>query len=334
MEQAMKRTTFVLVVLASLAFSTAAAAQGKWTITQFGGSVDAGTVATFTQLLKTELSSRTGDGFSSVDQVCEDVPCAQAAGAAAKGSVVLYGNLGTLGTKIVVTVTLVDVASGDVINTQRMAVDQLEDLDSVAERMAEAFVRGTSTDETAELGNITKEEAKPARRRDAEHGLGLRLGGIVPLGEAGFADQGGGVAVDLSYWYEASNFAIAPRLGFRFSADPDDENSFFELPFDIGAYYILGQSDFAPFIGGGAGLRYMSQRVEETQQVGGIIATTHNATVSDSAFGFGTFGRVGILLGRTYTVRVAVTADYNIAFLELNGESNPQSFTAGVSVFF
>ncbi len=332
MEQAMKRITFAIVLLASLAVTTAAAAQGTWTITQFGGSVDDDTVRTFTQLLKTELSSRTGDGFNKVDTVCEDVACARAAGT--KGSVVLYGDLGTLGSKIVVSVTLVDVDSGKVINTQRMAVDRLEDLDSVAERMAEAFVRGASTDETAELGNITAEEAKPARRRDAEHSLGLRLGGIVPLGDAGFAGQGGGVAIDLSYWYEASNFAIAPRLGFRFSADPDDENRFFELPFDIGAYYIIGQADFAPFVGGGAGLRYMSQRVEEGQQVGGIIAATHTSTVSDTAFGFGTFGRVGILLGRTYTVRVAVTADYNIAFLELNGETNPQSFTAGVSVFF
>lgn len=330
----MTKTTFSIAFLACMAVSMTASAQETWTITRFGGSVDDATVSTFTQLLKTELSSRTGAGFSNSDTVCDDVPCARAAATESKASVVLYGSLGTLGTKIIVNVTMVDVASGDIINTQRMGVDRLEDLDSVAERMAAAFVRGSSTDETAELGNITAEEAKPDRRRDASHDLELRLAGIVPLGDAGFADQGGGVAIDLAYWYEANNFAISPRLGFRFSADPNDENGFFELPFDIGAYYILGQSDFAPFIGGGAGLRYMSQSVEESRQVGGIVAATHTTTVSDSAFGFGTFARAGILLGRTYTVRVAVTADYNIAFLQLNGEANPQSFTAGVSVFF
>lgn len=330
----MKKTTFGFALLACMVVSTVASAQETWTITRLGGSVDTATTDTFTQLLKTELSARTGAGFTSSDIVCEDVPCARAAAAKANSGVALYGNLGTLGSKTVVTVTMVDVETGEVINTQRMAVDRVEDLDAVASRMAEAFVRGTSTDETAELGNVTAEEAKPDRRRDAEHSLGLRLGGIVPLGDAGFADQTGGVALDLTYWYEARNFAIAPRLGFRFSADPDDEDSFFEMPFDIGAYYILGSSDFAPFVGGGAGLRYMSQRTVEGRQVGGVIATTHESTVSDSAFGFGSFARAGILLGRTYTVRVAVTADYNIAFLELNGEANPQSFTAGVSVFF
>jgi hypothetical protein len=69
-----------------------------------------------------------------------------------------------------------------------------------------------------------------------------------------------GVRIDIAYWYETSQFAIAPRMGFRFSSDLGGDDTFFELPFDLGAYYI--------------------------------------------------------------------------AFLEINNQTNPQSLTAGVSVFF
>jgi hypothetical protein len=161
----MRTVHTIVAILLCLTFSGVASAQETWTFTRIGGSVDAATTSTFAQLLKTELSSVTGTSFKTADVVCEDPACAQKAGADQGSVVAVFGSLGTLGNKIVAAVTLVDVDSGTIINTQRMSVDRPEDLDSVAERMAAAFARGTGTDETAALGNITAEEAKPKRRR-------------------------------------------------------------------------------------------------------------------------------------------------------------------------
>jgi hypothetical protein len=322
------------MVLLSTFIVTTASAQEMWTCSRLGGDVDEAATQTFSQLLKAELSKHTGISCQDSDVVCEDAPCAQQAAVDQESTHTLFGSLGTLGSEIVVTLTLVDAKSGQPINSQKMTIDRLEDLDSVAERMGTAFALGGDTKERAELGNITAHEAETERRREGALGFGLRLGGLIPIGEAGFANDPAGGAVDVSLWYETSQFAIAPRVGFRFGTDFSDDEHFFEMPIDIAAYYILTTRDFAPFVGGGAGLRYMSQETVEEQRLGTVLTQTHDADIESSAFGFGAFARMGLLLARTYTVRVAVTVDYNIAVLELNNQSNPQSLTAGVSVIF
>jgi hypothetical protein len=47
-------------------------AEESWTLIRLGGSVDDATSRTFTQLLGTELSTRTKPSFKTADAVCED----------------------------------------------------------------------------------------------------------------------------------------------------------------------------------------------------------------------------------------------------------------------
>jgi hypothetical protein len=330
----MRATVAVLAAGLALCVGASSAWADTWGIlpTQ-GRGVDEGAAETFRELLQGELGNRTGASFVYLEQACRDVPCALEAGRSGKADVVVLSSLNTLGQKIIATTTVVRVSDGEVSSTQKIAVDRLEDLDSAAERIAAAITTGSSTDETAQLGNITHEEVKPELRREGQSGLGLRVGALLPLAD-GYGGAGPGVAIDASYWYETSGFAIEPRFGVRFTADPEEPNSYFEMPIDVGAYYIMGKGDFAPFFGGGGGLRFLAESRVATVRTGTVITTESETELDDSAFGFGLFGRAGLLLFRTYTLRLGLTADYNVTFVDLNGKTNPQSFTAGIAVFF
>ncbi len=323
------------LVLLSVMWAGTAAAQDTWTVLPMGSrAVEPGASESFRDILQSELSARTSASFVTPkgDMPCRDVPCATKAAQDVGAQVVVFGSLNGLGRKIVLTITTVDAVTGEVSGSQKLAIDRLEDLDIAATRIAEAITNGTSTDETAELGTVTAHEVKPDRRREGERGLGLRVGGITPLG-SGYGGASSGVVMDFSYWFETQNFAIEPRIGFRFAAN-EDSGDYFEFPMDVGAYYILGKGDFAPFIGGGGGLRWITESRQETVEVGNVIKTTNTRVNEDSGYGFGVFARGGLLLLRTYTMRLALTVDYNISFLTLNGNSNPQSLTGGIGVYF
>lgn len=323
----------MLAMAVTLLWSAAASAQDTWAMLPINTrSVDQDAADTFRELLRDELSTRTGSSFKMVDTACQDLPCAIEAGQQNQADVVVFGSLSALGRKLIVAVTVVDVQGKKAASTQKIAIDRLEDLDQASTRVATAITQGSTTDETAELGTVVQEEVAPDRRREGQRGWGLRVGGLAPLGD-GYGGSSPGVVMDLSYWFETRNFAIEPRLGLRFTAD-DNSNNFFEMPMDVGAYYILGKGDFAPFFGGGGGLRWLAESREETVQTGDVIITESVQQMNDSAFGFGVFARAGVLLFRTYTLRVALTADYNITFVELNDRSTPQSFTAGIGVYF
>ena len=323
------------MVIAAVALSPPAAAQeaGAWAVLPLTArGVEQQTAAIFRDLLESELVGQVRASFVSAARGCGDVPCAAQVGQRLGAERVVFGNMNQLGAKIIINVTVVHAPSGEVLSAQKIAVDRVEDLDAAAERIALAIARGTTTDETAQLGNITAEEVAPERRREGLAGPGLRVGGLLPL-QDGYAEALPGVLIDASYWYETSRFAIEPRLGVRFDAS-GSESGYLEVPMDLGAYYLLAEGDLAPFIGGGAGLRYISDRRYRTFQTGEVIVSTHSALSRESAFGMAAFGRAGVLLFRTYTLRVALSVDYNITFLSVNGAENPRSVTAGIGAYF
>lgn len=311
--------------------STVASTQETWTVLPLAArGVHPDDAATFRDLLQLELGSGRDLFFVQGALPCQDDACARGSGEALGADVAVYGMLSALGSEVIASATVVDVRSGRVRSVQRMTVDRVEELDTVAERMAAAIHSGTSTAETAQLGMITSEEAEAEIRREGDSGFGMRVGGIAPFAD-GYADAGFGVLIDLAYWFETLHFAIEPRVGFRFSTGREDA-SYFELPIDVGGYYILGRGDVAGIAGGGAGIRFISESRPATFVTGTVVRTSLETVLDDSQWGLGTFGRLGLLLLRTYTVRMAITVDYNITFVELNGFENPQSLTFGLGV--
>ena len=311
---------------------TAAAGDETWCVLPFTHrGVDEATVHTFSELLRNELQGQGDVTVITSDADCRDSDCAVGAARLADAQVALFGSLGTLGKKTIVTVTAVDVESGETRDAHRMAVDQVEDLEAVASRLATSLVHGTPVEETVELGKVTRQESKLARRRKGRMGPGLRIGTILPLND-GYAQAGTGIALDGSLFYETLDFAIEGRTGIRFDAKRRDGNHYVEVPLDIGGYWLLGRGDFSVLVGGGAGVRYLHEERLIDVVTPGVISTRGEKAVDDAAWAFGYFARAGVMLLRTYTARVAITVDYNMLLTTLHGETNPQSLTVGLGV--
>jgi TolB-like protein len=327
----MTLTVRVAVAVAVAWLCWPAAAWADWVVSPFvNRGVEEIAAETFQDLFEGELSARAQVAVQRAGAVLREPGEAASFGRDVAAERVVYGSLSALGSRIIVSATVVDPGSGVVLGTARMTATRLEDLEPIAARLAEAIATGKDVDETAELGLITKAESTPKERRKGDHAFGFRLGGVGPI--SGYSDSGFGVLIDLSYVYEANDFAVEPRVGFRFSAERSGDAEYFQLPIDIGAYGIVGQSDVAFIGGGGVGIRYHWERRPETIVIGGILTETHRAEVSDDGWGFGMFARVGALFFRTYSVRMAVTLEYDISFIELHEHRYPMALIFGVAL--
>lgn len=314
-----------------------AAAQPSWGVLPIASRGVAPTAAaTFRDLLESELQGQLQGRFTRPPiniGTCTDPACAREVGADLALNHVVYGSVSALGSKVVVHVTVMEVASGVITTSQRLKVGQVEELDVAAQRIAAAIAQGTPASATAELGSVTSEEARPDLRRHMDRGATLRVGALVPFGDGYAESVGGGLLFDLAYWFEARSFAFEPRIGIRFDA-VTGEQSYGEIPLDVGAFYIFGWEDVALFAGGGIGARYMWETRGEVVKVGKVIFTETDHLSDDAGWGFGAYGRLGLLLARTYTARFAVIADYNITVISLNGADNPTAVTLAAGVIF
>jgi hypothetical protein len=322
--------------ICSLMLVAPAEARQRWTVFAVDSQgVDQAAANTFRNLLISEITRRLGaDMVAPPATDCSlSAPCLQSGGRAVGAEFSVKASLGALGRKVIVNVLVVDVARGTTATSQRMTINRVEELDLVATRIATAIASGKSAQQTAQLGTITSNEVNPDRRKKPARGISFRLGTIVPFGD-GYADAvGGGVAIDLSYWFETRHFAIEPRVGVRFDAVRGDEG-YVEVPIDIGGFYLFSRGNISPFIGGGAGIRYIWDSRKADLSVGSTIPSRATKIVEDSAWGFGAYGRVGIMFMRMYTVRLAVSGEYNITVATVNGKKNPQSFSGGLSIIF
>ncbi len=317
---------FAVVVLATVALAIPASAQEVWSVLPMNArGVDQVTAETFRDLLQLELAGLTPHRFLAGTSPCADDACAQAVGEAVGADVVVYGSLSALGEEVIAAVTVYDVAAGQPRGADRLTAQRVEELDTIAERLAEAIVSGVSAEETAELGVIIEEESEAPLRREGDNGFGLRVGGFFPLSDH-YAEAGPGILFDVAFWFETLDFVIEPRIGVRFDTDRSDEATYFEFPIDIGGYYVLGRGDFAGLLGGGIGVHFISESRPSVQGTRSVIQTAQNTLLDDPLWGFNFL--------RTYSTRLALTAEYSITFAELNGRQSPQNVSVGLAVIF
>ena len=322
----------LLAVAALLGSARLAHADGTWCVLSFTQhGVEATAVHTFSGLFVSELQQQAGVVVITGESTCPDADCALGVARLADAEVAVFGSVGALGSKIVVTVTAVEVESERLLGSQRVTLDRVEDLDTAAARLAEALAEGEEVGATARLGNLTAEESKPARRREGRLGPSLRVGSLAPISD-GYAHAGAGILLDAGLWYETLDFAVEARTGVRFDADAEEPNAYVEVPIDLGAYWLLGRGDFSLLVGGGAGVRYLLDERLEHIETGRVIQTRTEKMVQDSAWAFGWYGRAGVMLLRTYAVRLMLVADWNMLLAKLHGQSNPQSLTFSLGI--
>jgi hypothetical protein len=321
--------------LALLCFAVLWASPGvaapTWTVLPLDArGVDRAAVATFRDLLISELGTRNRARFVDGARACNDVPCAQQAGRKTGASMVVYGRLSTLGRNIIITLTTVDVRKGIPWNQQRMGVSTIEDLEPAAARLAEAIITNRPVEQTARLGQITRREVRPDRRRRGYSGPSLRLGGGGHLDRPDIG--GGSLRFQLGWWYEARHFAIEPAITWRMAPDEPGYSNAFQV--DIGAYWIPGTGDVTPFIGAGGGIRRVQEGIVLRENAGQVIQLETETEVEDDDWGGGAFGRVGLLFFRTYDTRMIVSVDYDVTFAELHGSGPIQLVQGAVGILF
>ena len=87
-------------------------------------------------------------------------------------------------------------------------------------------------------------------------------------------------------------------------------------------------------LGGGAGIRYVSESRLNPVSVGTVVRASSNDLEEDSSWGPGAFARVGVMFFRTYAVRLAVDLEYDATFVKLHDRGPPQSVNLGVRLIF
>jgi len=321
----------VSVLDAALDASRAHAQSGQhWALDRFAAEgVDGTTAATFQQLLHGQIASRTAGALTDLGSRCQDTECVRQGALKAGAEVGVYGTLGRLGSKVVVTATAVEAQSGRALHSQTISVDRVEDLDDAADRMAEALVSGKKVEGTAELGTITHEEAKAPVRRDTRFGVTLGLEGIIPA--HGFADGVVGAGAGLGLWFESMDFVIEPRIGGRMDLGAGDRD-WTHVPLEITLSYLLSRSDIAPLLGAGLGLAYVHEELPVRRVSGDVLVTTGTKVIEDSIFAFDVYARAGLLLLRTYDVSALVALDYAFTFGDFHDRSNGQAVRLSLAV--
>jgi hypothetical protein len=286
--------------------------------------------ATFHDLLASEIQLVSGKNVHRSETVCKDEPCACAAGEKLAAKRVVLTSASKLGSKWIVTSRVIAVGECKVLNSGRVSVTGLEDLEEASNKIARMLVEGKTLAQATEVGNVTAKDQKRDRLRKGNDGLSLRVGGVFPV--ASF-DNTFGVMWDLGYWFEGQDFAIEPRMGYQFNADEKGaEYGVFKL--DAAGHYILSRGDFAPMVGGGLGIRHISQERQRDFSVGNIFSIEGDGTVHESTWAPGLFVRGGLILMRTYETRIALTVDYDMTFAESHGDAFSQTLNVGVAVIF
>jgi len=142
--------------------------------------VKSDTAEIFRELLETELSKLHVQDFVNSKAPCDSIDCAIKEGKKQGADIVVFGSISILGKELVVSVKAVDVNKNAVISSHKKIATRFEELDDIAEQLALALQgRGDGT----QLGNIVENDQRPDARRSASSGVGLRLGGLLPVND-------------------------------------------------------------------------------------------------------------------------------------------------------
>jgi hypothetical protein len=235
---------------------------------------------------------------------CYETACAIEAGLQANVDHVIYGSVSTLGEKHIVQLSVVNVATGQIVWAGSLAAKTAEDLDTVAKRLAKSISERKKVEETIEVELVTQEEEKEPMRRQVYHTIGFTSGIFIPVGgygESGMMYHGGAL-----YWYETPNFAAEIAFYTAFPANTEDDyDNFGEITFpEISLLYMFSKEDISPYLGGGMGFGWLTN-------------------VPDAGVGLTLNTGGGVVFFRTYDIRLMLDVRYRVNFASVPGYDGP-----------
>jgi hypothetical protein len=292
--------------------------------------VDQATVLATAQLLRNDLAATGKFSVMEEGQVeralgtqtrCYDSQCASEFGQQLGVDKAVVGSLSRLGEKIIVELRLVDVASGQVEFSDRLASSTVEDLDTVIKRLAKGLASGKTTEKTAEIGMIVEQEAKEPRRRRNFFTVGGKVGYLFPSGDSwGGTDKL--LCLDWVTRYETPDFMVESLVGWRYQVNK--ENGAYDVPVEFSFFYLPSKSDFTPYLGGGLGIHWVAAERWDDHDTWG----NEDDQITNNGLALNIGG--GLMGFRTYDFRFIVDLRYTMVFADL-GDQDSHS---GISLTF
>lgn len=300
----MKTYPFLIIVLFFLYFSLATGQtlpSGKLAILPFHSlGMDEITLKSAESLLRLEIRKLNQleliaekDVEQAVgEEICVEVPCAVEIGNKLQVDQVVFCKLITLGQKIIVEFTLVDVLNQKIILVDKLSANSVEDLDVVMKRVALSVVRRESTEKSAQVDLITEKETETPRRRGSRKFTGFSFGYLYP--QKGYDEEDRSFTMDFRTGAEISDFAIGMQMAIRKG-----------FAMNIFSHYLFTKKDFCPYLGGAFGFHWVSHQ-EYIIEENGIWRETKKR-----GDGFELLANGGLLAFRTYNIQIIVNLAYS-----------------------
>jgi len=293
----MKKILFLLIIFSSIVI----AGNSILVYTFKASGVEPSTIEAIQDLFISEL---TGIGYEAISPAVENDNCFESK-CAAQGALenktdeALYGTINKLGDKLILSIFLVN-SSGELIHSDKMNSQNVEDLDVVIERLVQGIYQGKSSKEVIDKTSIASSETEEPRRRKNFYTIGAKIGYRFPLGNSYGKEQmwqyeGLGI-------YEMEKMFVEGRFYGCSGGDA------FAFGLTIGAYYIFSPKDFSPYVGGSAGIEWVNEMPYYSEDADSIMG---GASGDGPAINIGG----GLMLFQTYDFRVILDLKYTMVFV-------------------
>jgi hypothetical protein len=188
------------------------------------------------------------------------------------------------------------------LKSQSLQLRGIEEVTVAAPRMADALLRGTDVRESAQVDNLVGQETRSYAKQYGEMSFGIGLIGLALPSEtwAGYGAYG-------RIHYEARRYAIGADL--RIAGSDRSEHDIVMTGISLGGRYFLSDGDVTGFVGGGAGILWLS--LEDVSSTG----TSQQLRGS----GLAGFGEVGVEFLRLHETRFDILLRLEAPGFELTG---------------
>ncbi len=243
------------------------------------------------------------------DKTCDNMDCAKLISFDVGSNKIVFGNILTLGTKIIFSATIMDTDGSNVFKNTITSLSIL-DMENAVKKLAKSLINRKTLDESTDVDNITAEETLEPERRKSLAKIGGFLGYTYPIDNSydyGFIQPKrlftfGGT----SLWEYKNNYMLGGDISLSIASDVTDFGAEFEI------FRLINRNDFTPFFGGGLGIHTISWS-DST-----IFNGNENNFNQD---GLTLNLQAGVILFRTYDVNLLIRCQYHYIFNDYNNRS-------------
>lgn len=188
--------------------------------------------------LKEALGVPEADGGTAARLICEELR------RASFGQGRFGIALGTLGRVVVVTVTREDTAASVTVR-----LDGVEEVETAANRIADALVRGLAFPSTQRVDNLLEGEARPAKTKKGSVKFSLGVADVESPGHGARA-----AALSAGLVYSTPRFALPAEIRLAWDDSRGGEPGLELFSVSVGGRGYLSKRDLSPFLGAGLGV--------------------------------------------------------------------------------